>query len=287
VKQEKVAVGLSVPVGTFQSDQAPGLFQTCKQKAVELARRAATGAFLVLAFAAPAAATALQLSPKSAFGECPQHFANNHPPAVPAREQSTARALCFESFAVLHSGSTKTPIYVAERLNKAVLASKDSGKRTDRFFADARLPRAERASLEDYRNSGFARGHMAPAGNMTTVEAMAQSFSLANMVPQAPRNNSGAWSGIERATRKYVMRAQGDVFVLTGPVFEAPAEHIGPGRVAVPRYLFKLVYDAATRRAWAHWIENADEARAGRPISYGELVRRTGIDFLPGLHPFD
>jgi endonuclease G len=122
---------------------------------------------------------------------------------------------------------------------------------------------------------------------MTTTGAMAQSFSLANMVPQAPRNNSGAWSGIERATRKYVMRASGDVFVLTGPVFAAPAEHIGPGRVAVPRYLFKLVYDPGTGRAWAHWIENADDAHAGRPISYGELVKRTGIDFLPGLHPLD
>jgi endonuclease G len=252
---------------------------------VEVARLAATGAYLALAFAAPA--TAAYVSADAGFRECPQHFANNRPPTLPAREQFSARALCFESFAVLHSGSTKTPIYVAERLNKAALAARDSGKRTDRFFADARLPRAERASLEDYRNSGFARGHMAPAGNMTTVGAMAQSFSLANMVPQAPRNNSGAWSGIERATRKYVMRAQGDVFVLTGPVFEAPAERIGPGQVAVPRYLFKLVYDPATRRAWAHWIENADAARAGRPISYGELVKRTGIDFLPGLQPSD
>jgi endonuclease G len=70
-------------------------------------------------------------------------------------------------------------------------------------------------------------------------------------------------------------------------VFAAPAEYIGPGRVAVPRYLFKLVYDPATGRAWAHWIENSDDAHAGRPISYGELVKRTGIDFLPGLHPLD
>ena len=45
---------------------------------------------------------------------------------------------------------------------------------------------------------------------------MAQSFSLANIVPQAPMNNRKAWAGIERATRKYVMRAAGDVFVITG-----------------------------------------------------------------------
>jgi endonuclease G len=55
----------------------------------------------------------------------------------------------------------------------------------------------------------------------------------------------------------------------------------------VPKYLYKLVYDSVTGRAWAHWIENTDEARAGRPITYEELVRRTGIEFLPGIRTRD
>jgi endonuclease G len=166
-------------------------------------------------------------------------------------------------------------------LDRAQLESDKAGKRTDKFFADARLPRGERAELEDYKHSGYSRGHMAPAGNMPTVQAMAQSFSLANMVPQAPVNNQKPWNGIEQATRKYVMRAKGDVYVLTGPVFEGTPKTIGDNRVWVPKYLYKLVYDATTGRAWAHWIENNDDARAGKPISYAELVKRTGIEFLP------
>jgi len=124
----------------------------------------------------------------------------------------------------------------------------------------------------------------APAGDMPNATAMAQSFSLANMVPQAPQNNRKSWAGIEKATRKYVRRAKGDVYVITGPVFGAAAPNtIGPDQVWVPQYLFKLVYDSTTHRAWAHWIENSDSARTGQPITYRELVKRTGVDVLPGV----
>ena len=51
----------------------------------------------------------------------------------------------------------------------------------------------------------------------------------------------------------------------------------------MPTYLFKLVYDRESNRAWAHWHENREGERAGRPITYGELVKRAGIEFLPGV----
>lgn len=91
---------------------------------------------------------------------------------------------------------------------------------------------------------------MAPAADMATPEAMAQSFSLANMVPQSPENNRTAWANIEKATRKYVMRASGDVYVITGPVFDARPESIGRNQVWIPKYLFKMVYDPATQKSW-------------------------------------
>lgn len=213
------------------------------------------------------------------FAECRALFAGQTPPKLNKPIQLT-RDLCYADFAVLHSGQSKTPVYVVERLNRASLEEAKHEQRTNRFFADARLPAAERAELEDYKGSGYDRGHQAPAGDRSTPEAMAQSFSLANMVPQAPENNRHAWADIEKATRKYVMRAQGDVFVYTGPVYYAPVQTIGRGKVWVPSALFKLVYDPATGRSWAHWLENTNEAQPSQPISYAELVRRTGIVFL-------
>ncbi|MBK1642702.1 hypothetical protein CKO12_12645 [Chromatium okenii] len=110
--------------------------------------------------------------------------------------------------------------------------------------------------------------------------------SLANMIPQAPNLNRGIWAkSIESATRKYVMRTSGDVFVFTGSFFEKPVSTIGASRVWVPSHVYKLVYDADKNQAWAHWVENKDDAKMTKPISYEELVKRVGIEFLVGIKP--
>ncbi|MFZ6872617.1 DNA/RNA non-specific endonuclease [Undibacterium sp. Di27W] len=221
------------------------------------------------------------------FADCPQFFARGHIPALAQASQMRPRALCFSAFAVLHSGKSHTPIYVAERLNRQIIQKARENERSNQFYADARLPRAERAELDDYKGSGYDRGHMAPAADMADSTAMAQSFSLANMVPQAPANNRKLWASIEKSTRQYVMRAAGDVYVITGPVYGKHPATVGNNQVWVPQYLYKLVYDPNSGRAWAHWVENTNEAGASKPISYQELVNKTGIRFLPGLEPED
>ena len=94
---------------------------------------------LFLAFTAQSQATA-------DFAECPQFFANAKPPIVAPRPMQ--RALCYDAFAILHSGESKTAVYVAQKLNRASVADADE-KRKDKFFADARLRSAERATLAD------------------------------------------------------------------------------------------------------------------------------------------
>lgn len=222
---------------------------------------------------------------QSNFSECANLFAGNTPPKMRDLTGWKARSLCSDSFAILHSGATRTPLYVAERLNKAQLLDARDEKRSNQFYSDARLPLSERAQLEDYRHNGMSmdRGHLAPAGDMPNDRAMVQSFSLANIVPQNSVHNRQVWAQIEKATRKYVMRAQGDVYVITGVVFTAESGRIGGGRVRVPSFLYKLVYDSVSKRAWAHWTENSSSAKIGRPIEYDELVRRTGINFFPAL----
>ena len=133
------------------------------------------------------------------FADCRQHFARGEPPRLLTPHPAAQRELCFDGFAVLHSGQTKTPVFVAERLNRARVANAHE-PRTDRFYEEARLPEAERAHLSDYRQTDaslqhYDRGHMSPAqDNAYSPETMAQSFSLANMVPLALENNRGLWN---------------------------------------------------------------------------------------------
>ena len=78
------------------------------------------------------------------FLDCRQFFAGGKPPVVAHR--STNRDLCYDAFAILHSGESKTAVFFAEKLNRASIADADE-KRTNKFFADARLRSAERATI--------------------------------------------------------------------------------------------------------------------------------------------
>lgn len=216
------------------------------------------------------------LAQAAGFADCPQFFPFR-PPVVAGHH---LRELCFSEFAVLHSGQTRTPVYVAQRLDAVTLQQAKSLQRFDKFYADARLPRSERAELADYKGSGWSRGHMAPAGDMGTFDGKAQSFSLANIAPQDRQHNAGAWTKIEKDTRRYIERAQGNVFVFTGPIYSQAPETIGASRVAVPTAFFKLVYDAATRHSWAHIQNNSSDARPGKPVGYSDFVQRTGLRLL-------
>lgn len=215
----------------------------------------------------------LPLSASALFNQCKDLFPAQQ---IPSSSQ-VGRDLCFDDFAIYYSPTDKKPIYTVEKLNGEDLQAPHP-RRTNQFYEEARLPAHERALLADYRGSGYDRGHNVPAGDMTRERGMAQSFSLANMMPQARQNNQGIWAKrVEEPTRMYIKRAQGDVYVFTGSVGNAGS--IGKSQVTIPSHLYKLVYDASKNLAWAYWVENTDNAQMSAPISYAELVQKIGIDF--------
>ena len=66
-------------------------------------------------------------------------------------------------------------------------------ERTNKFIVDD-LVKTGSASNDDYKKSGYDRGHLAPAGDMGWSEqAMKESFYYSNMSPQNPSFNRGIW----------------------------------------------------------------------------------------------
>ena len=164
-------------------------------------------AIVVLAFSVDA----------SAFAACGEHFPSGNAPVV-SDTHLRVQVLCYERFVVLHSGLTNGPLLVAEHLVAHHVRSAKGQIRVNLFHPEPRLNPPERAELSDFARSGYDRGHMAPSGDMPDANSQAESFTLANMVPQDAQNNRYLWEAIESATRAYVQRA-GEAIVMTGPFF--------------------------------------------------------------------
>ena len=112
---------------------------------------------------------------------------------------------------------------------------------------------------------------------------MAQSFALSNMVPQDPTHNRKLWAKLEADTRKYALRAAGNVYVFSGALHEGATQTLGRSAVWIPSHLFKLVYDEAGQRAWAYVLPNRSDAQITRPMDYASFVQRTRWPLLDGL----
>ena len=218
----------------------------------------------------------------STFAACQELFPTGRPIDVQKVDAHwNVAALCSRHFAVLYSKLTKSPLVVVERLNAALLTQARDEERTNEFFPDSRLNRGERAELEDFRGSGYDRGHLANAADQPDQASMVESFALSNMIMQDPYNNrKGAWLKAEMDTRKFARRAQGDVFVFSGPLFRGEIKKIGPNQVWVPSHIFKLVFDQASGHAWAHIVANTAQARLEAPMSYADFVKETGWKLL-------
>lgn len=90
--------------------------------------------------AAFAFALVASVSAKAGFESCPQFFVNGSPPKVSNASPAKQRELCFEAFAVLHSGQSKTPVHVVEKLSRTQLSEAKGEVRTNRFYEEARRP---------------------------------------------------------------------------------------------------------------------------------------------------
>lgn len=142
-------------------------------------------------------------------------------------------------YTVSYNSSMLIPNWVAYTLD--VYGVRGSVKRTDNFCQDPDII-GPQADLADYKNSGYDRGHMAPAGDMKwSSQAMAESFYLSNMCPQLHNLNNGDWKELEELLRT-LTDTYPKLYIVCGPIVEKKnPKTIGANHVVVPDKFFKAV----------------------------------------------
>jgi endonuclease G len=158
--------------------------------------------------------------------------------------------------------------------------------RDNTFYEDEDVP-FPKATNEDYRGSGWSRGHMCPAGdNKWDAEAMRESNMLTNICPQHASLNSGLWNVIEHDCRKWAKK-YGCVYIVCGPVLlNKEHETIGRNKVVVPEAFYKVILRLNPEPSAIGFIVRNNEGMKKKDQfinTVDDVERITGIDFFPAL----
>jgi endonuclease G, mitochondrial len=222
---------------------------------------------------------ALVISPAAQAG-CLNLFLGGQPPKLTGPQPGRRTGLCFEAYATLTSGFARVPIWSAEHLTAESAELGPHIPRTKGFHPERALPPDDRADPHDYGHD-YDRGHMTPAGDASTKKAKAETFSLANVVPQTAALNRGVWEGIEEAVRRQAER-DGELYIVTGPVLTRQDGWTWNGRVEVPGATWKAIYDPSVGTGGA-WICTNTEAPDCRVVSIVALEKVTRVNPFPSL----
>jgi endonuclease G len=213
---------------------------------------------------------------------CPENFPGGSAPEYTnPKVAAKTRLLCNEGYAVGHSGVTRTPLWSAEYLTRQRLEAGRGLPRVNAFRPDDRLPASERSELRDFERSGYDRGHMTPSGDAYSASSQSATFELSNMVPQDSENNRHLHNGIESAIRKETKRV-GDLYVITGPIFEGTSLQALRGRVLIPTGLYKCLYYPRNNQAGCYVERNAPGMDYS-VASVREVEKMTGISLFPAV----
>lgn len=189
-----------------------------------------------------------------------------------------------EGYTVSYNSDWRTPNWVAYELTRQ--ETEGFEERARHFEPDPDV-KGVCPETRDYSNSGFDRGHMAPAGDMKWSEqAMRESFYMSNICPQNHNLNAGDWKSLEEKVRDWACD-NGNVYVVCGPVMGKKPQTIGEHRVAVPDAFYKVLLCEINGKwqAIGFYFQN----KAGhKPLStycksVDEIEKLTGLDFFSKL----
>ena len=194
----------------------------------------------------------------------------------------------YKSIVVYFNKNYRVPNCVAYELTNTMTSMADSREAENRndyqFERDHNVKGCP--DWWEYKESGYTRGHMAPAMDMRwNRTAMEQCFLMTNICPQVAEMNDGEWRHLEEAVHKWSRTAE-RLIVFTGPIFTDDMERIGRhSDIAVPERFFKVIYSPKQNRAIAFVMENKElpNSWTNYATTIDKVEALTGYNFLASL----
>ncbi len=163
--------------------------------------------------------------------------------------------------------SARNPLYISYQLYKG---GGDCDRDTEgfEFYVDGFTATA---TDKDYKGMGYHKGHLANAEDFAfSCPKEELTFRYYNCVPQTSKMNLGIWKTWETKIRQLSQYKK--LFIIAGSIFGD--ETIGPNNVAVPVYMYKLVYDAKTKTLlYCHLFPN-DKSNSYQDIKLADLKKK-------------
>lgn len=159
--------------------------------------------------------------------------------------------------------------------------------RTNDFRPDSLL-KSGSAELEDYWESGYDRGHLAPSADFRwSYKALSESYLYSNMSPQLPEFNREIWADVEGITRKWAIE-NGELYVVTGGVLKKGLPTIGKNhKISIPEAYYKVLLDYREPEVKGIAFLVPHKGMERKPteflVSIDSVEKVTGIDFFSQL----
>ncbi|MCX7547909.1 DNA/RNA non-specific endonuclease [Xanthomarina sp. F1114] len=197
---------------------------------------------------------------------------------------TSGQVIHHESYSLSYSEPHEQAEWVAYELKKEHLSNTNF---TRPYFEVDPAVKTGAAHWRNYKNSGFDRGHLCPAGDRAySQEAFNETFLTSNISPQNHEFNAGIWNTLEQKVRYWASKYNG-VFVVTGGVLEDQLKTIGDEKVAVPKQFYKILIDtnSGETKMIAFLIphENSRDPLYKFVVPVDSIEKLTGIDFFPEL----
>lgn len=197
---------------------------------------------------------------------------------------TTNQIVNHDYFSLSYNEKFEQAEWVAYELKKKYILNKHFQRP---FFIEDPKVTTRSADWKNYKNSGYDKGHLCPAGDMSFDEnAYNDTFYTSNISPQKHKFNDGVWNRLEQKVRYWAVKYDG-LYVITGGVLESSLQTIGKEKVSVPTYFYKVLLSKSDGKikliAFLIPNEASEKPLYDFVVSVDQIEKMTGIDFFPKL----